>query len=133
MKCDIIIPTYNNATVLLRTLSAILKQSIPDNWQVRIIISDDGSTDNTVNICHNLFKQNSWSHLIITNNHTGSAGARNRAIDALDSDIALFIGADMIMRPHTLLSHLQWHQQNPNNNQAALGFVMWHPGSIPLP
>ncbi len=52
---SVIIPTYNRAGVLLRALESIINQSFSD-WE--LIIVDDGSTDNTVNIFESFVKDN---------------------------------------------------------------------------
>jgi len=65
-KISIIIPTYNRAWCIQKAIESLLKQNY-SNWE--LIIIDDGSTDNTKEICKNyleknkikyFYKQNSW-------------------------------------------------------------------------
>ena len=49
-----ICPTFNSSNFIQRTLSSIISQErLPDE----LIISDDGSTDNTLDIIKNFFKK----------------------------------------------------------------------------
>ncbi|MDE1192051.1 MAG: glycosyltransferase family 2 protein [Arachidicoccus sp.] len=51
MKISVCIPTYNGEKYILKQIESILKQLNEDD---EIIISDDGSTDNTLNILRQL-------------------------------------------------------------------------------
>ena len=55
MKFTIIIPTYNDAKTLPDTLNSVLNLNY-SNWE--LLISDDGSTDNTKNIVADFIKKN---------------------------------------------------------------------------
>ena len=133
MTCDVIIPTFNNPQTLPLTLGALFSQQLPTGWRVKVIISDDGSTDNTATIAHKLCQKNTWDYHIIEGAHTGAAGARNRALSYSKSDIIFFLGADIILKQKTLHTHLRFHSQHPNSSEAALGIVLWDPRIIPTP
>ena len=47
-KISVVIPVYNAEIFLPRTIDSILSSSMPD---IEIILVDDGSTDNSLNIC----------------------------------------------------------------------------------
>lgn len=49
MRCSIVIATYNKADILDLTLTSILAQSVP--FEFEVIIVDDGSTDHTLDVC----------------------------------------------------------------------------------
>jgi glycosyltransferase involved in cell wall biosynthesis len=53
-KVSVIIPTYNRATYLRKTLESVLQQTFSD---YEIIIVDDGSTDPTENLIAQLFTE----------------------------------------------------------------------------
>lgn len=131
MTCDVIIPTFNNSQTLPLTLRALLAQQLPPDWKVRILISDDGSTDNTVAVARQLCQASAWSYQVIEGTHIGAAGARNRALNRSSADIIFFLGADIILKQSALYSHLYWHFEHPDKNQAALGIVLWDPRIVP--
>jgi glycosyltransferase involved in cell wall biosynthesis len=53
-KVSIIIPTFNNEKTIKKTIETIINQTYQN---IEIIVSDNGSTDNTINIIKN-FKKN---------------------------------------------------------------------------
>jgi len=132
--CDIIIPTFNSASILRRTLPALFSQSVPKPWSVRLIIADDGSADQTIAVVRNMAPPASWHRtLLVTGPHTGAAGARNRGLDHATAGLVLFLGADIILRPTALAAHLNFHNNYPDNRDAALGMVKWDPRLKPSP
>ncbi len=132
--CDIIIPTYQNGAVLLRTIAALFSQTVPAEWQVRLVITDDGSADNTLDTIKKTQPPTNWSNTIVaTGAHTGAAGARNRGLSQSKADILLFLGADIILRPGALAAHLNFHRQDSKEEHAALGAVKWDPCLSPSP
>ena len=46
----IVLPTYNGEKFLHQQLDSILSQHLPAEWQLYLVISDDGSVDNTTKI-----------------------------------------------------------------------------------
>ena len=132
--CDIIIPTYQNGATLRQAASSLFSQAISSGWQTRLIISDDGSTDDTIEACNKLQPPAAWSHTeVIAGPHTGAAGARNRGLKLSSADIIMFLGADIILRPSALSAHLDFHRHNNKKEHAALGAVKWDPRLLPSP
>ncbi|MBI4022216.1 MAG: glycosyltransferase family 2 protein [Candidatus Andersenbacteria bacterium] len=134
MTCDIIIPTYNNSAVLPAALAALFAQAIPGGCTVRLIVSDDGSTDNTLPCAARLDPPASWRPTcFVTGPHTGAAGARNRALAYSSADLIILLGADIVLRPGALAAHLQFHAARPSARDAALGLLKWDPRLRPTP
>lgn len=131
--CDVIIPTYNNESVIRETLTALLEQPLHPAWRCGIIVSDDGSTDGTVAIVRAMQLAAPRPLQVITNPHRGAAFARNRALEASQADIILFLGADIILRPTALAAHFDFHTRFSGRQYAALGYVGWDPRLPPTP
>ena len=131
--CDIIIPTWQSEATIEEVLSALLSQQLPPDWKIQVIISDDGSTDDSLVLADQLCRHHSWPYQIIHGAHTGAAGARNRGLAQSQADLIVFLGADIILRPGALLAHLTWHHRHPATKIAALGHIAWDPRLKPSP
>lgn len=131
-RCDVIIPTFNNGNVLSYTLNALFTQKIPVGWKLQVIISDDGSKDETVKITRR-FVDGYKNCVVITGAHGGASSARNRGLAHASGDVVFFLGADIILQPGALIEHLLFHSQNSDPKYACIGFVQWDPRSNPTP
>ena len=81
-KVCIIIPVYNRASLLLRTLDAVLKQAMQP---ARLILCNDGSTDDTVKNYRNWVKEKNpvFEITMLDLPHQGAAAARNAGLKFL--------------------------------------------------
>jgi len=93
-KYSVAIPAYNAEKVISETIDSILSQTIkPQN----IIVVDDGSLDNTAEICR------SYENVqVIMSPNGGPESARKMAIEACDADcwVALCDSDDIWMEDH---------------------------------
>ncbi len=76
-KISIIIPTYNRADLLPRTINSVLNQTLQD---FELFIIDDGSTDTTAEIVDQFIKKDSRIKYIRQENSGGAASPKNNAI-----------------------------------------------------
>lgn len=90
---DVVVPCYNEADTIGTCLDGLLKQS--DSIE-RIIIVDNNSTDETVEIVRKYQKKQSNID-ILTEPKQGVQFARNTGLDAAKSDIIARIDADTIV------------------------------------
>ena len=105
MKISVVIPTYNRYSFLKEAICSILKQSF---LPCEIIVVDDGSTDDTIQI-----KEDFPSIKYIYQKNNGVSSARNIGILASSGEwIALLDSDDQW---HTEKLKIQWnfHQENP--------------------
>ena len=74
LKISVIIPVYNVEKYLRICLESILNQNFKG---YEIILINDGSTDNSLNICREYEKK--YSNIIVINEeNSGPSAARNR-------------------------------------------------------
>ncbi len=132
-ELDIIIPTHNSVGTIELTLRALFTQHHEVSSPVRIIISDDGSSDRTLAIVETLRRASPWPFLVLHREHKGAAAARNYALAHSEAPLLLILGADIILRPGALAAHLTFHDQHPDPYAAALGYVAWDPRVLPSP
>jgi len=92
MQISVVIPSYNSAAFIEKALLSVCQQSYR---QFELIISDDGSSDNTLQIAKTfLNKYSDIQHQLLANQHTGASGARNSGIQAAQYDWVAFLDSD---------------------------------------
>ncbi|WP_394757896.1 glycosyltransferase family 2 protein [Flavobacterium sp.] len=90
---SIITPTYNSAKYIAETIQSVQNQT-HRNWQM--IIVDDCSKDETVEIIQNFMDEDSRIHLFQLNKNSGAAKARNFGIEKVTGKYMTFLDADDI-------------------------------------
>lgn len=86
----IIMPTFNNQETIDQAISSVLNQTY-DNWELLII--DDGSTDETLDIVRN-FKNINNKIRVLKTLHKGNSFARNCGINNANGKLLAFLDAD---------------------------------------
>ena len=115
MKISVICPTYNSSKFVLTTLESVLKQiKMPDE----LIISDDGSTDDTVDVIENYLKTHNkkLNYKIVKNAHQGPGAARNSGIKNSTCEWIAFLDSDDIWYPNKISKIHEIISQNEDVN-----------------
>jgi len=98
----IIIPAYNAAGFILNALNSIASQITPPDYEILII--DDHSTDNTLDIV-NTYAKNHPEIKVLSNTRTkGVAGARNTGFENAQGVWITFLDSDDTWEPDNLSS-----------------------------
>jgi len=108
MKISVIIPTYNRAVLLEKTIHSVLNQTQEVN---EIIIVDDGSTDNTKEMLNNL--SNDKINYIFQEN-SGVSKARNTGIAMSKNEWICFLDSDDIWHENKIEKQIHFHKNNPH-------------------
>ena len=95
---SIILPAYNAELFLARTLTSIFSQDFSD---YELLLVNDGSTDNTLDICRE-FAAVYPQVKVIDKKNEGVAVARNAALQSAQGKYILFVDADDIFYPQAL-------------------------------
>lgn len=113
---SIITPTYNSANTIADTIESAINQSYPW-WQM--IIVDDASTDDTVNIIKNWQTVDDRILLMQLDCNSGAAIARNKAIKNAIGRYIAFLDSDDRWKTDKLLKQINFMR----SNKAALSFT----------
>jgi glycosyltransferase involved in cell wall biosynthesis len=99
MKLSILIPVYNERTVVERCLSLVLAASLPENMERELIIVDDCSTDGTYGILERLAAGEPAVRLFRHDINRGKGAAVRTAITKASGDFCLIQDADLEYDP----------------------------------
>lgn len=128
MKFSIVIPTYNRADFIDKTIESLLKQSFMD---FEIIVVDDGSTDNTQTVVEQIKDERVFYY---KKDNAERGAARNFGANKSKGDYINFFDSDDLAYEN----HLQVAFDTIQNNNAPavfhLGFDIKYPdGAIARP
>lgn len=91
----VVIPTYNRAHVICRTIDNVFEQTYPN---IEVIVVDDGSTDDT----QARLRQYAGRIRVISQPNAGPAAARNRGIEAARREFIALQDSDDLWMPTKL-------------------------------
>jgi glycosyltransferase involved in cell wall biosynthesis len=110
LTSSIIIPNYNRAEALYHTLQALTKQTVDKN-SFEVIIVDDGSQDNSLNVVQNF--QAPYTIQLIQQPNQGPGAARNIGATTAKSGFFIFLDADMIAGKSLISAFQKMHEISP--------------------
>jgi glycosyltransferase involved in cell wall biosynthesis len=122
-KVTVVMPTYNRAHLLPRSIGSLLAQTFGD---FELLVIDDGSTDDTADVLRS-FGDDRIRHLRQPQN-AGVAEARNRGLAEARGRFIAFLDSDDAWRPRKLA--LQVEQFNAKPAEVGImqcGFVTHQP------
>lgn len=95
-KVSIVIPTYNRAATIGRTMDSFIAQTFED-WEM--IVVDDHSTDNTKEVIENYHKRDVRIRYMLNERKKGAQGARNTGLLHAQADWIVLFDSDDIPYP----------------------------------
>ena len=97
VKLTVIIPSFNRAKLIIKTLDSIRNQSL-SNW--RCIIVDDGSEEETLNALKKYIQNDSRFELFSRDREPkGANTCRNIGLSQVKTDWVMFFDSDDLMMP----------------------------------
>jgi glycosyltransferase involved in cell wall biosynthesis len=109
-KVDVIIPAYNAAKYLPTAIESVIGQTFED-W--RILLVDDGSTDNTAEVVAPYLEQLGPKLKYIKKVNGGLPAARNTAIRNSSAEFLALLDADDVWLPCRLAESLKAFEGKP--------------------
>lgn len=107
-RLSVVFTTYNSAEKLSLSLPSLINYLTPD---CELIVVDDGSTDNTLDILAKLLPNSSQVHLFSLA-HNGSASVRNFALSEARGEFVMFCDSDDVLRLDKVLNNFPGENEN---------------------
>ncbi|OFM82684.1 glycosyltransferase family 2 protein [Weeksella sp. HMSC059D05] len=112
LEVDVIIPTYNSSRTIEKCLLSVLEQRKKVN---KIIVIDDGSTDDTVSKIEALKTQKNIEHLVLLQQkNSGPSRARNAGIEIAEAEWVAFLDSDDYWSANALELHARCIDKHSN-------------------
>lgn len=106
-KISVIIPVYNGEKYLSQAIDSVLTQSLRPH---EIIVVNDGSTDNTEDIC----KGYGDNIRYVKQENKGAASARNEGINIAQGEYLSFLDADDLWMENRLSQGMEAMKKDPS-------------------
>jgi biofilm PGA synthesis N-glycosyltransferase PgaC len=118
----ILIAAYNEAADIATTLKSIFLEDYPNT--VHVIVINDGSKDETVNIVRSFMSEHQNLSLIDLNQNGGKANALNDGLEQCSTDIVITIDADSYLWKDALRNLVGRYLSDPANTKAVAGEIL---------
>ncbi len=102
---SVIMPCYNMASYVSDSIKSVIAQTYP-HWELLIV--DDASTDETVNIIKSYAQADSRIKFAIKKQNSGISDTRNQCIQMAQGQFLAFLDADDIWHPEKLEKQLSF-------------------------
>ncbi|MFD1316846.1 glycosyltransferase [Namhaeicola litoreus] len=113
---SIVVVTYNSSRFILETLESAKKQTYKN---IELVITDDCSPDNTVEICKDWLKNNDHNFIrakILANNtNVGVSGNCNKGLREARGDWVKFIAGDDLLMENAIEDVVKFINNNPES------------------
>lgn len=111
---SIAVISYNSEKYILETLESVKVQTYNN---IELVISDDCSTDKTLELCQQWIEKNKWRfvdiHIVQSPINTGQSGNYNRAFDACTGEWIKEIDGDDRLLPNCITDFIQYTKEHP--------------------
>jgi glycosyltransferase involved in cell wall biosynthesis len=93
---SVIMANYNGAAHLAEAITSVQRQSL---WDLKIIVSDDASTDDSVRVVVGLAAEDHRIRIVRSDRNGGPAAAHNRALAVARGEWIAIMDSDDLMHP----------------------------------
>jgi cellulose synthase/poly-beta-1,6-N-acetylglucosamine synthase-like glycosyltransferase/peptidoglycan/xylan/chitin deacetylase (PgdA/CDA1 family)/spore germination protein YaaH len=107
----VLVPAYNEETVIVRTVRSVLNSTYPN---LHVVVIDDGSSDNTAEVARAAYGPEiaSGKVQVLTKANGGKAAALNYAVNRLTEEFYVGIDADTVIASDAI-AKLMPHFEDP--------------------
>lgn len=116
MPLSILIPTYNDASILPDTLAPLLRD--PATGEIVVVV--DGSRDGSYELLVDMARRDGRVRPLWIENR-GHPGARQYGLEQTRHDVLLMLDADVVARDGLVSGHAAWH--DGRTDRLVLGYM----------
>lgn len=118
----VLVAAYNEGANILSTIESIAKQQYPGD--LRVIVANDGSTDDTADKVRSVLPQYPWLELLDIQQNAGKANALNRSLEMVTTDITITIDGDSYLFSNAIKHLVERYVSDPEGTVAVAGAVL---------
>ncbi len=107
---SVLLVNFNGGALLCESVRSVLASNIP----VEVLLSDNGSTDGSLQLLYHLFGRDPRVHVIENGANYGFARANNISLPNAVGEYVLFLNSDCIIQPDTLQRMYQVMEAYPD-------------------
>ena len=111
VKVSVIMSSFNEESNVVKAIKTVIKQSFSD-WQ--LIVVNDGSTDNTVDLVNQLISEDPRITLIDSKNNQGLAASLNKGIAVSTGEYIARMDADDLALKERLRLQVDYLDEHPD-------------------
>lgn len=130
-EISVIIPTFNRADILARTLESLLQQSLSSD-RFEIVVVDDGSEDETPRVVEDFCREDGPQIRYFFQNQQFKGAASNLGIQKSRAPLILMLDSDIVASPDLVEKHLQLHQKHFELELLVMGGVVTRASAVDL-
>jgi glycosyltransferase involved in cell wall biosynthesis len=108
--CSVLIPTYNRAELLRRTLDSLVRQDLPAT-RFEVLVIDDGSSDHTAELARSYSDRLALRYFFQPDEGWRVAQARNVGLAHAAGAVCVMVDSGVLLHSGCLAAHLASHQQ----------------------
>ena len=116
MSVSVLVPSYNHAPFVERTLRSIFKQTCPPK---KLIVIDDGSKDESVKIIERVLQDCPFDFEFVRRENRGLSATLNEGFSRTSGEFFAYLGSDDIWLPTFLEERIELLRKRP---RAVLAF-----------
>lgn len=113
-KFTVIIPIYNVEKYLEDTILSVIKQTINFKRNIQIVLVNDGSTDNSEEICIKYSEKYPQNIIYIKQENAGVSAARNTGLKYAEGEYINFLDSDDIWQKGVFKKALKMFRKYPD-------------------
>lgn len=112
-KISVVMPLFNMAEYVSEAIDSVINQSMAFKENIQLILINDGSTDNTNEICHKYEALYPNNIKYVETDNNGVSHARNIGIEMATGELITFLDGDDYWSKESFKRVWAFHKKNP--------------------